>query len=1037
MGEPSGTTCVDDAGSFDLTYYNTPTLGAAGLLAGDANTAVTFVAASSQYARNTSGAPAGSTVGVTLECWVSFDTTNTTQTLISWGNIEATVNHARLEVQGDSQLYYYWSDGVSNRSVWVFANSTFATDVTHHFVVVHNYAAETVTFYQNGELVETVDVSAYAVPAAIPSNVGGGMALAVYTGNLLNRVDGTLDEVAIYDVVLSAAQVANHYNVGLSSGFGTPTLTNTSPTLTISPSAIASAETFGTATLLKGGVTVAPSAIASTEAVSSPVVRAIRTVLPSAIPPPINYQGIILADSPAGYWRLGEPSGTAADNLGSGGAANDGTYVGSPTLGAAGAIAGDADTAMGPLDAATQYVSIPVDAALNVGDVFTLEAWVSRGSLGVDHRAIFSGNTNAGYLRITDTGYLQLVKCDIADIVLSTSTVPTGWHHVAATKNGADVHLYIDGADVTGTVTNATCASNGSPRHIGSTGGSSEFSNGTLDEVAVYGTALTADRILAHYAAGLGGGGFGALTLAKPRTISPSAIESTEAFGSAVVSQPAGALTILPTAIATAEALGTATILRGGVSVLPISIASAEAFGTTVIVRGTARILPTAIATSEAFGTATITRGGVIVQPTAIATAEVFGTTVILRGGRIVQPTAIASAEAFGTAVITRGGVIIQPTAIVTSEAFGTATILRGGVLVLPTAISSAEALGAVFITMGGLAIQPSAIGTAESFGTATILRGGVIIQPTAIASAAAIGSTIVASSAVVVPTAIASAQTLGTPSLAVGGVAVQPSAISSAEAFGAVFISMGGKAVQPAGITSVEAFGTAIIRTGNVNVVVTGIATGQAFGTATLLKTKIILVTGIASAEAFGSQSVSRGGVSIVPTGITTGEAPGTPGIGLGGGIIVVGGITSAQAFGNPTVTISTIPTKYVIPQGMDSGEVFGLPVVRAGLVRAIVSGIGTQEVVPNPALYSNRDVIVTGITSQELFGLPILAVGSAYIRPIGIVSQEFVGIPLFPNLFVGWRWVNPSSGFTDTRDGGFPEVQTELAGTVRAEGE
>jgi hypothetical protein len=58
----------------------------------------------------------------------------------------------------------------------------------------------------------------------------------------------------------------------------------------------------------------------------------------------LRYRDAVMALLPAGYWRMGESSGTvAADSSGHG---LTGTYVGAPTLGAAGALAGDSDTGM-------------------------------------------------------------------------------------------------------------------------------------------------------------------------------------------------------------------------------------------------------------------------------------------------------------------------------------------------------------------------------------------------------------------------------------------------------------------------------------------------------------------------------------------------------------------------------------------------------------------------------------------------------------------------------------------------------------------
>jgi hypothetical protein len=83
-------------------------------------------------------------------------------------------------------------------------------------------------------------------------------------------------------------------------------------------------------------------------------------------------------------------------------------------------------------------------------------------------------------------------------VVASTVTVTdTGWHHVAATKDGASVKLYLDGIDVTGTVTDQTMSDNTLPLAIGQSS-SSAFFNGTIDEVALYNMALTPSQVANH-----------------------------------------------------------------------------------------------------------------------------------------------------------------------------------------------------------------------------------------------------------------------------------------------------------------------------------------------------------------------------------------------------------------------------------------------------------------------------------------------------------------------------------------------------------
>ena len=88
----------------------------------------------------------------------------------------------------------------------------------------------------------------------------------------------------------------------------------------------------------------------------------------------------------------------------------------------------------------------------------------------------------------------QTAKTAIADT--------TAWHHVAVTKSGSDVHLYLDGQDVTKTVTNLTVVN--APAALTIAAGASRF-NGGIDEVSLYPTALSASAIAAHFAAATSG----------------------------------------------------------------------------------------------------------------------------------------------------------------------------------------------------------------------------------------------------------------------------------------------------------------------------------------------------------------------------------------------------------------------------------------------------------------------------------------------------------------------------------------------------
>ena len=226
---------------------------------------------------------------------------------------------------------------------------------------------------------------------------------------------------------------------------------------------------------------------------------------PSEVIASSAYSNAVLADTPAAYWRLGETSGTVANSV-IPPDSNDGTYIGLPTLGRPGALAGDNNTAV-QLNGTSQKITVADTPALHLADgPLTLEAWVNLPTLtGLTQGIVSRGASGGYYLRINAAGQLEFVSSQVAIIVASTTTLSaSAWHHVVATKNGAASLLYIDGVDVTGTVIDSTLSETGGTLSIGDEWplGNTEWFGGSIDEVAIYNTVLSPARVLAHYLAG-------------------------------------------------------------------------------------------------------------------------------------------------------------------------------------------------------------------------------------------------------------------------------------------------------------------------------------------------------------------------------------------------------------------------------------------------------------------------------------------------------------------------------------------------------
>lgn len=209
-------------------------------------------------------------------------------------------------------------------------------------------------------------------------------------------------------------------------------------------------------------------------------------------PPPGTYAGVIAADHPVGYWRLGDASGTVATAV----TGPSGRYLGGVRLGSPGAVRGDsAATLLGT----NGYISVPDAAALHTGDAFTLEAWVRRATIGTS-QGLFAKGAKSYQVYFDASNQLVLRDTGIGEIARSTGglTDTTSFHQIVVTKSGPAVRLYLDGVDRTGAVVNHALASTADALLIGNGSG---YLDGTIDEVAVYDRALDAATIAAHRAA--------------------------------------------------------------------------------------------------------------------------------------------------------------------------------------------------------------------------------------------------------------------------------------------------------------------------------------------------------------------------------------------------------------------------------------------------------------------------------------------------------------------------------------------------------
>ncbi len=358
--------------------------------------------------------------------------------------------------------------------------------------------------------------------SANPVLIGTGRYVAT------SPLNGRVDEVAVYSTALSAAQVQNHWqagnglpwaptNLSPTAGPNKVTLTWQAPTFngtgitgyvvtphvgSTSRTPITFASTVTTQAILNlSGGTAYTFTINAINALGTGIPSdpsAASTPTGSALP---LYEDTTLADSPAGFWPLGETSGNAATDLT--GNAN-GQYGNSYVQGDTGPILSVPNKATN-FGGTGAYVRLNHGASLEPTSV-TVEAWIkpasipvfdtlvalspqagnSENSIANGYNLQFQGSLNGGNGKVFFNG------------VTSSIALPVGaWSYVVGTADANAVRIYVNGKQV--------AAAAGSALNYGGTPNFDALITrygfpGDIADVAIYPSVLSASQVSAHYA---------------------------------------------------------------------------------------------------------------------------------------------------------------------------------------------------------------------------------------------------------------------------------------------------------------------------------------------------------------------------------------------------------------------------------------------------------------------------------------------------------------------------------------------------------
>ncbi|MGI8867725.1 MAG: PKD domain-containing protein [Mycobacteriales bacterium] len=223
-----------------------------------------------------------------------------------------------------------------------------------------------------------------------------------------------------------------------------------------------------------------------------------------------QYEQDVTADGASAFWRLGEPSGpTVYDHAGF----NDAAAQAGVTRGSTGAISGDPDQASTFSGTNTGFAVS--NSTMTPTPSFSIEAWIKTTTTS-GGKIVGYGSANSGdsgsydrHIYMDNAGHVIFgVYTGGVHIVPSPATYNDGaWHQIVASQDSANgMALYVDGKRVARDQSTTTAQPytgywriggdnlNGWPNQP-----SSNYFGGTIDDVALYPSAISLSTIQRHY----------------------------------------------------------------------------------------------------------------------------------------------------------------------------------------------------------------------------------------------------------------------------------------------------------------------------------------------------------------------------------------------------------------------------------------------------------------------------------------------------------------------------------------------------------
>ncbi len=215
-----------------------------------------------------------------------------------------------------------------------------------------------------------------------------------------------------------------------------------------------------------------------------------------------NYATNVLSDNPTGYWRF-EENARAVDSSTT---AGYGTFSApGVTYSATGGLSGSSDTAMA-FDGTAGILVGTGNYRFPATGSFSVEAWVYPTTVDGTSRRIAQCEQNSAprtgwYLYHSTSGVTsERAQAGTSNTATgATALTANTWAFVTMTYDGTTLRTYVNATQVASTTSAVSLSNTACTLRVGSDSAMSAAFVGTIDEVAVFATALTSSQIANHY----------------------------------------------------------------------------------------------------------------------------------------------------------------------------------------------------------------------------------------------------------------------------------------------------------------------------------------------------------------------------------------------------------------------------------------------------------------------------------------------------------------------------------------------------------